>query len=206
MKHASPERGHIQGQGVMCQDDPAREAVWEGRNETRSCSEDWVCVGGIDLFSVSLSGDHVRSASSFFVHDVQHLCHARHILAHCNPQPVGKSQSDRLYSMVKLRSCRRYGHASTAKHGFSWRIGWCGAADRYRSNLDCARACTAACCTRARIVAMDGWRMREEDPQVGRPPTRRVWDKGPSRKPSLRSGRGSASASFAGPVPVPSSW
>src|SRR5580704_2251060 len=154
IKHAGPERGHIQGQGTMCQDDSARETVWEGRNETRSCSEDCVGVGGISLFGISLSRDYVRSARSFGVHDVQHLCHARHFLAHCNPQPIGKSQSDCLYRMVKLGSCRRYGHSGSAKHGFTWRIGRCWGAHRYRSNLDRARASTAACCSRSRIVDM----------------------------------------------------
>ena len=30
-------------------------------------------------------------------------------LLHCNPRPIGKSQPDRLHSMVKLRPCCRYG-------------------------------------------------------------------------------------------------
>src|SRR5947209_19583241 len=96
-----------------------------GINESRSGSEDRVGVSRIALFGVSLSLDDVCAARPCVVNDVQHLCHAWRVLASRDPQSTGESQPDRLYSMVELRSCRRYGHAGIAEYGFQHGTGGC---------------------------------------------------------------------------------
>src|SRR5438874_6938234 len=126
----------------------ALRCMREGVNESASGSEACVGVGRIALFGVSLSVDDVCAAGPCVVDDVQHLCHARRFLASRNPQPIGESQPDRFYSMVELRSCRRYGHAGIAEYDFTWRTGRCRDPRRHRCSLARARACKAASRTR----------------------------------------------------------
>ena len=54
-----------------------------------------------------------------------------------DPQPIGQSQPDRLYRLVELRTCRRYGYPGDAEHDFTLRTGRCGGPRR--RNLDRAR-------------------------------------------------------------------
>jgi len=140
----------IPGAGECCGtklDTSALHSMREGTNESRSGSEDCVGGGRIALFGVSLSLDGVCAARPCVVDDVQHLCDARGFLASRNTQPIGESQPDRFYSMVELRSCRRYGHSGIAEHDFTRRTGGCGHPRRHRRSLDRARASKAACRT-----------------------------------------------------------
>src|SRR5436309_11615255 len=157
----------IPGAGGCCGtklDTSALHSMPEGINESRSGSEDCVGVGRLALFGVSLSLNAVCAARPCAVDDVQHLCHARRFLASRNPQPIGESQPDRFYSMVELRSCRRYGHSGIAEHHFTWRTGGCGAPRRHRCSLDRARASKATCRIGRTVVAI---------PLMGQSPTTR---------------------------------
>ena len=63
-------------------------------------------------------------------------------------QSRGEPQPDRFYSMVELRSCRRYGYSGHAEHDFAWRTGGCRGSNRHRHSPDRARARKAARRTR----------------------------------------------------------